>query len=210
MYDKTLCPISLDIDGLTDLSPVPPLPIDMFLLKKHMVLDADRDDELTQFYLYAAIQWAEAAMDRTIVPRAHRWVLKDFPATGDQCIRLPRGKTVKVDSIQYSSGGVMKTLRGPTSNPIGSDYREDLASDRGGIVMPPLSSSWPSCDYENAPAPVILTFTAGYIGSVPEDILHALAFAVSDMYENRATPDTGGRNLDLREQLLPSRLYRMY
>lgn len=210
MYEyQNLEPISLDIESLTDLSPVPPLPIDMFLLKKHMVVDADRDDELTQFYLFAAIQWAESQMDRTIVPRSHRWVLRGFPYC-DQAIRLPRGKAIKVDSIQYSVNGAILTLRGPTSNPVGADYLEDLTSDRGGIVMPKYGGSWPSSDYATVPTPVMITFTAGYIGSVPEEILHAIAFAVSDMYENRATPDAQGRNLDLREQLLPQRLFRMY
>lgn len=205
----TLCPILLDVSTL-DASP---LPLSLTLAKQHLAEDSTDNDELIETYILAAIKWAEGQMRRTIYSRSHSWTLKDFPRDRDQTIRLPRGNTRSVESVAYVSGGSTVTLTGPSSgSPAGTDYQEDLRGDDGGILLPPRGASWPSTDID-AIAPVTITFTAGYLAAeVPQDIIHALLFAVSDAFENRGTADmSAGRNFDTRQALIsPYRLHRWY
>jgi uncharacterized phiE125 gp8 family phage protein len=205
----TLCPILLDVSTL-DASP---LPLSLTLAKQHLAEDSTDNDELIETYILAAIKWAEGQMRRTIYSRSHSWTLKDFPRGPDQTIRLPRGKTQSVESIAYVSGGSTVTLTGPSSgSPAGTDYQEDLRGDDGGILLPLSGASWPSTDID-AIAPVTVTFTAGYLAAeVPQDIIHALLFAISDAFENRGTADmSAGRNFDTRQALIsPYRLHRWY
>lgn len=204
-----LCPVRLDVSPV-DASP---LPVDLGLIKKHCAVDGTEFDALLTSYLFAAIAWAEGAMHRTIFARSHSWVLCEFPTTAKQEIRLPRGKTRSVDSIEYIVDGATLTFRGPSSgSPAGADFQEDLRGDDGGVLMPVRSSVWPSVDFD-APAPVVINFTAGWLAAeVPGDIVHALLFAVSDAFENRGTADmTQGRNFETRETLISSyRLVRWY
>jgi uncharacterized phiE125 gp8 family phage protein len=206
----TLCPVRLSIAPLE----ASPLPVDLDLLKSHCAIDGTEFDALLTTYLFGAVAWAENAMHRTIFARTHRWVLRSFPLDGSQEIRLPRGKTQSIESIQYSVNGSTVTLTGPSSgSPAGTGYQEDLSGDDGGVLMPVRGSSWPSAD-EDAVAPVVVNFTAGWSAAeVPSDILHALLFAVSDAYEMRGEADVAsvGRNLTVREILISAyRLHRWY
>lgn len=205
---RLLSPKRLDVAPLDGS----PLPVDLGLIKQHCAVDGMDFDALLTSYLLAAIAWAEGATHRTIFARSHSWVLCEFPTTAKQEIRLPRGKTRSVDSIECVVNGATLTFRGPSSNPVGSDYQEDLRSDEGGVLMPVRSGVWPAVDFD-APAPVVVNFMAGWVaGEVPSDIIHALLFAVSDAFENRGTADmTLGRNFETRETLISSyRLVRWY
>jgi hypothetical protein len=143
-------------------------------------------------------------MHRSIVARAHAWTLECFPYRG---IRLPRGKTQSVSSIEYASGGEMLVLNGPSSSPVGTGYQEDLTDDDGGVVQYPLGSSWPSPDTGSI-SPVRINFAAGYLSEeLPEDILTAVLFAIADLYEIRGTSemeslDAAGRFAAVRETLI--------
>lgn len=202
-------PLQLDIDPLASS----PLPVDLDLIKTHAAIDGTDFDTLLPVYLFAAIDWAENAMHRTIFARPHRWILWDFPHADFKGIRLPRGKAQSVEKIEYVAGGQTVTLTGPSSDTPGTDYREDLRNDAGGLVMPLAGQSWPSVDYDT-PAPVTIHFTAGWqADEVPSQIIHALLFAVSDAFENRGSADLGsnGANLLAREALISSyRLVRFY
>jgi uncharacterized phiE125 gp8 family phage protein len=173
-------PLRLDVAAL-DSSP---LPIDLDLVREHCAIDGNEFDTLLATYLLAAIRWAENTTHRTLFQRPHRWVLREFPADR---IRLPRGRTARVESIAYVAGGQVVTL-------TDGDWQEDLASDSGGELM----AIWPAADLD-AVTPVAITFTAGYpAGELPADILHALMFAVSDMFDTRGSADltSGGRNFE--------------
>lgn len=183
-----LCPISLSVDPLTcALADI----IDIDVIRKHCTLDASDTDDLLQIYRMGAIVAAENSMHRTIVPRAHRWVLNEFPY-GCGRIDLPRGKTQSVTSIVYYSNGSPVTLTGPSSgSPAGTDYREDLGSDEGGIIMPPYGETWPSVDTD-APAPVAVNYSAGWTSSqIPGDVKRAILFAISDAVDIKGTQDFG-------------------
>lgn len=175
-------PISLSIDPIPDS----PLPISLSDLKAQLRVSGSDEDGLIQGYLFAALHTAENVTHRTIVSREHRWTLRDFPCSIRQDIRLPRGKTQSVSSIQYTSGGTTATLTGPSSgSPAGTDYQEDLEGDDGGIIMPNQGASWPSVDLD-VPSPVVITFTAGWAsGDIPQDVIHAVMLLVGHWFQNR-------------------------
>jgi hypothetical protein len=209
-----LSPLRLDVDPL----PASPLPVDLDLIKSHAAIDGTDFDTLLPVYLFAAIDWAENAMHRTIFARSHRWMLRDFPRGAAtipslQGIRLPRGKTQSVEQIEYVSGNQTFSLTGPSSgSPAGTDYREGLRGDDGGVVTPVSGGNWPSVDCD-APAPVTIHFTAGWQTSeVPAAIIHALLFAVADAFEMRSEADmSGGSRFQAREALISAyRLMRFY
>jgi uncharacterized phiE125 gp8 family phage protein len=205
-----LNPLRLDVSPL-DTSP---LPLDLALVKEHLAVDGNDNDALIETFILAAIRWTEGAMRRTIYARSHSWVLADFPRDACQEIRLPRGKTQSVESIVYSSNGSLITLLGPSSgSPAGTDWQEDLRGDDGGMLVPARGSIWP-CPDADAISPVVINFTAGWeTGEVPDDIVHALLFSVSDAFDLRGTGDFsgGGGNFAVRELLIsPYRLKRWY
>lgn len=211
-----ICPLRLDIAALGD-DASPPF-VDEALLKRHVRVSFVDDDDLIDVYLRAAIRWCENATQRTIFRRAHAWVLRDFNLEYPCDIRLPRGKAQSVTSIVYSSNGIPVTLTGPSSSPAGADYQEDLRSEAGGVVMPVLGGSWPGIDHD-AVSPVVINFVAGWASDdVPEDLIHAIMFAVDDAYDLRGTSDFNpalligsGPRLATREALISSyRLTRVY
>lgn len=203
-----LQPLALSVSALDES----PLPLDLSLVKDHLAVIDDDSNALIEKYILAAIHWAEGAMRRAIYSRSHTWVLKDFPC---ERIRLPRGKTQSVESIVYSLNGTLTTLYGPSSSesPTTVGFQEDLTGDNGGVLMPLRGESWPSGDYD-VPAPVTITFTAGWLAAeVPADIENALLFAVADAFEMRGTGDlgAGGAHFETREVLIsPYRLKRWY
>lgn len=153
------------------------LPLSLGQVKTYLrITDAQFDDLLDSMYLPGAVQWAEGVMHRSILAKTHYWILRDFPRGIDQSIRLPRGKTQSVTSIAYTDANATTTLTGPSSgSPIGTDYREDLSGNDGGILYPAYGADWPSVDVY-APAPVLITFSAGWtMSTIPADIRNAIA-----------------------------------
>lgn len=207
-------PILLDIDRIDEV------PIDLDLVKQHCAVSGTRLDTTLNAYIRAGVLWAEGFMHRSIVSRAHRWVLRGFPACGygeDGQIVLPRGKTRSVDGIEYSSNGAILSLSGPSNSPAGDDYQESLLGDDGGILMPNRGAGWPVADWD-VPAPLTITFTAGYgADEIPEDIVHAILFSVDDCLEMKGTVDIPAAalqtsaSLKIRQSLLSSYcLHRFY
>jgi uncharacterized phiE125 gp8 family phage protein len=203
-------PLRLVIDPLP---PTYPAHVDIACLFDHLRLASTHgpasipdEDELILSYLKAAILWAENTTHRTIIARAHRWILADFPQLACQAIHLPRGNVRSITAISYSRAGVVTTVPA-------ADYVADLSCDDCAVVMPTAGTSWPSIDYD-AVSPVTIEFVAGYeMGEIPADIQHAIFFAVTDFYELRGSGDLSmnGRNLQARESLIGAyRLERYY
>lgn len=191
--------IAIDID-----EPVG-LPLDLETVKSDLRIDpeGDLDSVLVEQYIPDALSWAEGSTRRTILARAHRWILADFPRTRDQVITLPRGKAQSVASIAYSLNGSITTLTGPSSgSPEGTDYQEDLRGTSGRL-MPNRGSSWPSVDCD-AIAPVVITFTAGWeVGSIPAPIRRAMTVAVYEALELKGLLDTrAGFDVDFRDKII--------
>lgn len=192
-----------------------PFPLSLDLVKAHIREDSDDFDTIIELYMRAAIEWAEGVMKRTIYARAHAWILGDFPRDAVGEIWLPRGKCSAVQSIVYrDAAGTLQTLTGPSSgSPAGDDWQESLSGDAGGLLYPPLGGVWPAANVYAA-APVQINFTAGWASAeVPSDIVHALLFAVADMYDTAGSADLTvfGKNLTTRNSLVsPYILNRWY
>jgi len=168
----SLIPLRLEVDPLA----ASPLPFDLERIKAHCAVDDDDFDEELALYFLAAVQAFEDTTHRTVYRRPHRWVLADFPRGDCHVIELPRGRTAKVDKIEYFREGTIQTLRGPSSTPQGADYREHLGGDSGGRLLPPHGQAWPDVDTDH-PAPVVVHFEAGWQpNELPEDILRALLY----------------------------------
>lgn len=203
-----LSPLRLDIDPV----PTSPLPIDLGLVKSHCAVDFDDVDDLLTTYIMAAVNAFENTTHRSLFAREHRWVIDGFPIYPWERIRLPRGKTVSVASIEYSSNGSHATLTGPTSNPVGTDYLEDLRGDDGGLLMPAQGEQWPTADLD-VPDPVVITFQAGYdAATLPSDILTALLFFIrTSLDDGRTDPTKQEANLRAFESYVSGyRLSRVY
>lgn len=199
------------------------------LIQTHLSLDEVNGlGSMVELYEQAAINWAENYMRRSIMAREHRWVLADFPrgyhrasVHSLRAIQLPRGKTVRVNSIQYSRGGSTITLTGPSTSPTaGSSYQEDLHGDMGGVILPLRNRDWPSVDYDVV-NPVVINFRAGWEepDDVPAAIKHAVLVAMSEMLEHRGLQDLAslqtvaaqGKTLEFRESLIGDyRIIRVY
>lgn len=203
--------------------------LDQTTLRTHLAVDGTALDVAIELYEQAAINWAEDYMRRSIMAREHRWVLADFPRghhrTSSHSMRsivLPRGKTIRVNYIQYARGGQNLTLFGPSASgsPVSEDFQEDLTGDGGGTIMPLRNRDWPSVDYDSV-NPVVISFRAGWedASEVPAAIKHAVMFAIDDMLEVRGVKDlsdlqslaAAGKTLEFRESLLGNyRVIRVY
>ncbi len=207
MYGR-IRPLSLNVEDSDDLI------LNQDVLKAHCSIDGDSLDDLLALYERAAIQWAEDEMKRTILARAHSFVISDFPRypNSTQQIVLPRGLCQSVQGIVYVRDGESVSMFGPSAgSPGGSDYQEDLGDLKGARLLPLQSTCWPSCDLD-AIAPVTITYTAGWNtpNDVPANIKHALMFAIADMLEVRGVTDlaalaaiaASGKTFDARSALI--------
>ncbi len=190
-----------------------PLPLDLALVKQHCAIDGNDMDALLTTYILAAIDWAENAMHRTIYERLHHWQIAAFPL-GAEPLRLPRGRCAAVHEILYfDSDDGAYIMHGAGSSPVGTDFQENLAGDDGGYIMPARGETWPAVDGLRI-VPVEIEFTAGWpVTDVPQQIIHALLFAVADMVDTRGSADltTFGKNLTTRNALIsPFNLVRFY
>lgn len=202
-----LSPLRLLIDPFSN-DTSPPY-VDLSLVKKHCRVDFTDDDDLINAYIDAGVLWVENTTDRTIFPRAHKWVLSGFPDGRVKTFQLPRGLTQSVASVKYTSGGVLTTL-----DP--ADYQTDLSFDSGGVLYPTYGLSWPTTD-EDALTPVEINFTAGYT-DVPQPLMSAIWLSISDAYDMRGASDLSqslasevGERFMAREALVSQyRLGRVY
>lgn len=191
-----------------------PLPIDLDLVKQHCAVDGTDLDELVTLYLRAAIDWAETFTHRNIFRRSAIWILDNFPQREPYRLQLPRGITRAVTAVRYyDAAGSLQLLSGPTGSPTGSDYLEDLQSDTGGVLVPPINGAWPDA-LTTAAAPVQIEFDAGWdAADVPESIVQAILFATSDMLEARGQADlanAGGSSFQVRQTLLSPYIIRRW
>jgi hypothetical protein len=204
-----LNPLRLDIATLDTL----PTQLSLDYVREHCHVDASSppttlENALLTTYIRAGIEWFEGATHRTTFMRAHTWVLGEFPYWNDGRIALPRGRTVSVESMGYSSGNQVYTLTGPSASPPGTGFQQDLRGNDGGVVMPPYNSLWPATDFA-VPAPVVIHFTAGWPdGEVPGDIINAILFFVSDAFEIRSASDV--QRYDVTYQTLREHMASSY
>lgn len=163
-------------------------PLTLTAAKAYLRVTGTDQDTVIARQIAAARAWAESFMHRALISQTWDMVLDGFPAA----IELPLGRTLSVSHIAYTdSDGVTQTLEGASASPTGTDYREDLTGNDGGVLVPPRTGAWPAVDL-SAPAPVLVRFTAGYgatAASIPQDIVSGIEFRLADLYENRGQQD---------------------
>lgn len=195
--------LALDIDALaTDGAP-----FDLALVKQDLRIGDDFDALLVGQWIPDAIVWFEGQTQRSLQARVHRWIIDEFPDCDDQALELPRGKVQSVTSVAYSNGGVITTLRGPSSgSPAGDDYQEDLRGARGRL-MPLRGASWPSVDAD-VPAPIVITYVAGWTATqVPADVKRGL---VARIYDSVEIPGADAFNATARDVEFADKLISGY
>jgi uncharacterized phiE125 gp8 family phage protein len=191
--------ITIDYDAATTL------PLDVETLKNDLrISGTELDAILTNQYVPAALSWAEGFTRRSLLSRAHRWIVSDFPRTIDQTLFIPRGLVSAVSSIIYISDGSPVTLTGPSAgSPGGTDYQEDLTGHIARI-MPNQGATWPAVD-SDAIQPVKVTYTAGWASDalIPGDIKRALtAYVYQAMELDGLLTIRPGFDIDHPEKLL--------
>lgn len=147
-------------------------------------------------YVSSARAWLEEYINRALITQTWQMTLPDFPYPYPFEIALPLGRCSAVNSITYTdSAGASQTLTGPTSgSPAGTDYQEDLSSDEGARIRPPVAGEWPSVQDE-AIAPVTVDFTVGYgtkSSDVPDALRTSVLYRLTDLYEFRGSVDGNG------------------
>lgn len=159
--------------------------VDLEVLKRHLRVDFDDDDDEIRAYLQAAVDALEGDtgyLGRALLPQTWDAFYTSFPSY-DRCysplgsaMQIPMPPTTEVVGVFYKdSAGAEQTMSG---------YTTDL------VPTPALiySQSWPTIG--SYPSAVRVRFTAGYPlvegkPSIPPAIVSALKFMVADLYENR-------------------------
>ena len=166
-------------------------PISLARGKAHLRVEVSDDDAIITDQILASRVWAEDYTHRKIINQTWDLTLDSFP-NGAGMMELPFGRTQSVTSITYTTtAGATATLSGPSSASAGTDWQEDLSSDNGSILAPSYGGSWPTAR-ENTPGAVTIRFVAGYgaaAGSVPESLIRAMLYRLTDFYELRGSLD---------------------
>ena len=167
-------------------------PLSLPRAKLHIKVEpTDEDDnELISDFIRASRFWAEDYTHRKLVTQTWDLTFNQFP-NGAGMFELPFGNSQQVVRIQYiDSAGATQTLTGPSTSPAGTDWQEDLSSDNGAIVAPPYNGSWPTAR-DSTPGAVTVRFVTGYgePNAIPEALVSALLFKLSDLYDVRGIAD---------------------
>lgn len=156
----------------------PPEPgIDLALVKGHLRVDHEEDDQLIQAYVDAAVSHIDGPsgwLSRTIWPQTLE--LRQNVFCGP--IRLPYGPVTDVVSVKYVDGDGVEQTMPP------ADYM--LTND--GVLTLAFGASWPALrgDAEG----VRVQYEAGY-EVLPPSILPAVMLTVSHWYANREAVSVG-------------------
>jgi len=159
-------------------------PITLDEAKHHLNVTHDEDDAFIASIIAAARSTVETGTHRALLTQVWDITLPAWPADG--AIRLPGGQCQSVDSVTYiDAEGVEQTL-------ASEEYQADVASDQGGILLPPLDGAWPALQ-SNRISPVTIRATLGWAtpGDIPEMLVHGVRFVLGHYYENREAVVTG-------------------
>lgn len=194
----------MSLAALRTTTPPETLPITLSDAKNHLRVSHTLDDSYIAELIAAATSWAETETRRRLVTQTVEIYSDVFPGCYEAFywngsgtrhkhptarrakFMLPGGNAQAVNQIDYIDElGALQTLTGPTSNPAGTDYQEDLTDTFGAIVVPPDDQDWPTIDYGVVNA-VRIEYVLGWADTdIPADIKQAIRVRVADMYVNR-------------------------
>lgn len=176
--------------GSVTVATAPPVePVTLAEAREHLRLvatgspESHPDDDFVSRAIAAARRMAESFTNRAFVETTFTWRFDRFASDSVE-LSLPIGAGLSVDSISYiDQNGDSQAF---------TDF-VFLATETGGRLAPATDKSWP--DVRGSLGDVTITFKAGYSptndsppdyrANVPDDIKHAILFAVGHFYENR-------------------------
>jgi len=167
---------------LRQISAAAALPLHIDIVKKHLIIEHDDDNDLLTTYIASATQWVEDYINRALVQQS--WVnLQNCFGGSIQLNRLP---ILAVDSIKYIDDSDQQLIV------PASDYRVGVES---GKVTLKSGKSWPTTLLIEEG--VCTTFQAGHLVSVgvdiATDVLSVSGLGFSDdqiifLYSNHTMP----------------------
>lgn len=150
-------------------------------LYARIATDLTAEDALIDLLVKTARKKVEALTKRQLITATWRLTLDWFPSWK---IVLPRCPLAAITSIKYDDAD-----DGTETTIDSADYRVQTDHEPG-YVEPAYGESWPST--RDQAGAVRITYTAGYGSSgssVPEDILTAIKFQVTEWIEKRIDQD---------------------
>ncbi|MEO8082698.1 MAG: head-tail connector protein [Ardenticatenales bacterium] len=162
--------------GIDITTPASGSPVDLDLLKTHLRINGDAEDDLLEEYLAAAVATFEADTRRPVLATVFRQYLTDWPAA----IVLGRGGVTAV-------GGVYKFLANGSTSAV-TGYRTDLRTPPARVIfdiaIPDLVET--AGGYTVIPVGYV-DFTAGWANAaaVPPTVAVALKLLAGHFYANR-------------------------
>lgn len=174
-------------DGLTrfETRTVAPtaFPVSLDYIKTQVLRVATDTTEDTHIMalIEAAVDAAEGATQRAIMPQTHVLYLSGFPCGRE--IHLPRPPLIEIDSIYYYNEDNTLTLW--SSSPAPYILLPSGVTTRAQIVRP-VDTAWPTT-YER-PDAVQITYQCGYASSaaVPARIIQGICLHVQEQYRQRS------------------------
>lgn len=156
------------------ITPPTALPLSIIDARQHLKQDLTDDDNLINFYLGAAVEFAQAKTRRQFVAARYQLILDGFPAPNlmlatfgktitkyDYVIQLERTPLIQVVSIDYTApNGTVATL-------LSSEYQVDTSFDPPRI-SPAFGKQWPSAQAQMGS--VRVTFDAGYMAPISANV----------------------------------------
>ena len=145
-------------------------PVGPDLVKRHLGIVGDDQDERIDNLTVAARQMCETHLNRSFITTSWQETFVQFPAYG--VITLSRAPLLAVSSITYvDEDEASQTL-------AASQYSVDTSGEPGRVVAT-STAAWPSVSCYN-PNPVAVNYTAGY-ATVPEAIKSAILLVISTL-----------------------------
>lgn len=187
--------------ALKQTTPPASEPVSLADMKLHLRVDIDDDDALVQALISASRERAEDFTGRCFVPQTWTFGLDRFPGyhhisaapsradhdchgwdgmaqwNRSQTITIPRSPLIAITGIAYVD---QSTLESITLDP--SAYEIDTLSEPARL-KPVYGANWPVAlpDMNS----VLITFTAGYTGTIPATIIAAIKLICGALYNNR-------------------------
>src|SRR5690606_38541579 len=154
-------------------------PVSIDVLKDHLKVDHNDEDELLMTYLKSAREWAEGYTRRALLTQTLEMVLDDFPLTFS--LALMRPPLQSVTSVKYYDKDNVEATW--------TDYEVDARSEPGQIHF----NSMPGTALLESGG-VVVRYVAGYGNDpalVPSPIVQGILMTVAHRYENRETINVG-------------------
>ncbi len=200
---------------------VPPQiePVAIDVLRRHIRVDADDEDDLLAIYLTTARTIVEQFLGRALITQTLRWVSARtppqnafplFPFTAfilplwmpysqlfHRPIELPRAPVQSVAAVSAGTWGTLDTLLDS------SQYNLDAQIEPARLLLLQGAGSFPS-DH------LVVDFVAGYgpkAANIPTPILVAIMMLAAYLYENRGDIETELPST-FKDLLWPYRVYQ--